>query len=153
MVYMYALGKAHMRSTPSLRSFFPPMLPLKQFQCWSGLIDDGPFSSQLCTKHNSFPGPLFIDDDDDDDDDDDADLYSAKMHAEATCSMRLKRRSWRSLLKKFEAENVLEVYAHPKCVHALKIPFPSVVKGRLTAGGVVTPKYCIHRFNHSMPAS
>ena len=31
-------------------------------------------------------------DDDDDDDDDDADFYSAsKIHAEATCSMLLKR--------------------------------------------------------------
>ena len=30
---IYALGKAHMHSTPSLRS--SPMLPLKQFQCWS----------------------------------------------------------------------------------------------------------------------
>ena len=39
----HAFGKAHMRSTPSLRSF-PPMLPsLKQFHV--GRIDDGPFSS------------------------------------------------------------------------------------------------------------
>ena len=39
---IYALGKAHMRSTRSLRS--SPTLPLKRFQC-SSFSDDGPPSS------------------------------------------------------------------------------------------------------------
>ena len=50
---IYALGTAHVRSTPSLTEEggggVPPTLSLKQVQCWSDgfMHDDGPFSRPL----------------------------------------------------------------------------------------------------------
>ena len=60
---IYALGKAHISSTPSLRSFLK--LPLKQFQCSS---DDSPLSSfqrrsssASSFQHLSRPGDRWCD--------------------------------------------------------------------------------------------